>query len=130
VVHSRDVEDCGGAPRKKFTLKPAKIPYITIWQYWLVNAKPKKAFRLILNAFKKFLQNLKKNFYWLSACLMPSDSHNSTMAKSTGLIFLLFNVASAREVPFAIGVCWRIRSRDHVIQDRNPGYWRTRSLST
>jgi len=33
---------------------------------------------------------------------MPSDSRNSTMAKSTGLIFSLFNVASAREVPFAI----------------------------
>jgi len=33
---------------------------------------------------------------------MPSDSHNSTMAKAMGLIFSLFNAASAREVPFAI----------------------------
>jgi len=33
---------------------------------------------------------------------MPSDSHNSTMAKATGLIFSLFNAASAREIPFAI----------------------------
>jgi len=33
---------------------------------------------------------------------MPSDSCNSTMAKATGLIFSLFDVASAREVPFAI----------------------------
>jgi len=33
---------------------------------------------------------------------MPSDSRNSTMAMATGLIFSLFNVASAREVPFAI----------------------------
>jgi len=33
---------------------------------------------------------------------MPSDSRNSTMAKATGLIFSLFNVASTREVPFAI----------------------------
>jgi len=33
---------------------------------------------------------------------MPSDSRNSTMAKATGLIFSLFDVASAREVPFAI----------------------------
>jgi len=33
---------------------------------------------------------------------MPSDLRNSTMAKATGLIFLLFNVASAREVPFAM----------------------------
>jgi len=57
VVHSRDIKDCGGAPRRKFTLKPAKIPCITIWQYWLGNTKPKKAFRLILNTLKKLLQN-------------------------------------------------------------------------
>jgi len=36
---------------------------------------------------------------------MPSDSHNSTIAKATGLIFSLFSVASAREVPFAIPLC-------------------------
>jgi len=33
---------------------------------------------------------------------MLSYSRNSTMAKATDLIFLLFNVALAREVPFAI----------------------------
>ena len=33
---------------------------------------------------------------------MPSDKRNSIMAKATGLIFSLFNVASAREVPFGI----------------------------
>jgi len=33
---------------------------------------------------------------------MPSDSRTSTMANATGLIFSLFDVASAREVPFAI----------------------------
>ena len=33
---------------------------------------------------------------------MPSDEHNSITAKVTGLIFSLFNVASAREVPFGI----------------------------
>jgi len=33
---------------------------------------------------------------------MPSDLRNSTMAKGTGLIFSLFDVASAREVSFAI----------------------------
>jgi len=33
---------------------------------------------------------------------MPLDWRNSTMAKATGLTFLLFDVASAREVPFAI----------------------------
>jgi len=33
---------------------------------------------------------------------MPSDSRNSTMAKATDLTLSLFNVTSAREVPFAI----------------------------
>ena len=33
---------------------------------------------------------------------MPSDKRNSITAKATGLIFSLFNVASAREVPFGI----------------------------
>jgi len=33
---------------------------------------------------------------------MPSDSRNSKMAKATGFIFSLLNVASAREVPFAL----------------------------
>jgi len=36
---------------------------------------------------------------------MPSDSRNSTMAKAMGLIFSLFDIASAREVPFAIPLC-------------------------
>jgi len=80
-----------------------------MWQYWLGNTKLKKAFRLILNVFKKLLQNFlnKKNYLtefstdWLTACL-PADSRNSTMAKATSLIFSLFDVASAREVPFAI----------------------------
>jgi len=31
---------------------------------------------------------------------MPSDKRNSITAKATGLIFSLFDVASAREVPF------------------------------
>jgi len=33
---------------------------------------------------------------------MPSDSHNSTMAKAMGLICLLFDIASAQEVSFTI----------------------------
>ena len=33
---------------------------------------------------------------------MPSDKHNSTTAKTTGLTFLSFDIASAREVPFGI----------------------------
>jgi len=33
---------------------------------------------------------------------MPSVKRNSPTAKATGLIFSLFDVASAREVPFGI----------------------------
>ena len=33
---------------------------------------------------------------------MPSDKCNSITAKATGLIFSLFNIASAREVPFGM----------------------------
>jgi len=53
---------------------------------------------------KEFLKNYLTEFSTglLTACLMPSDSRNSIMAKTTGFIFSLFNVASAREMPFAI----------------------------
>ena len=33
---------------------------------------------------------------------MPSDKHNSITAKATGLMFSLFDVASAQDVPFGI----------------------------
>ena len=33
---------------------------------------------------------------------MPSDKHNSITAKATGFIFSLFDITSAREVPFGI----------------------------
>ena len=33
---------------------------------------------------------------------MPSDKHNSITAKAMGLIFSLFVIASAQEVPFGI----------------------------
>ena len=33
---------------------------------------------------------------------MPSDKRNSITAKATGFIFSLFDVTSAREVPFGI----------------------------
>ena len=33
---------------------------------------------------------------------MPSDKCNLVTAKATGLIFSLFDIASAREVPFSI----------------------------
>jgi len=35
--------------------KPAKIPCITMWQYWLGNTKP---FRLILNAATEFKKKI------------------------------------------------------------------------
>jgi len=41
-------------------------------------------------------------FFWLTNCLMPSDSRSSTIAKDMGLIFSLFGIASPRKVPFAI----------------------------
>jgi len=60
VVHSRDIEDCGGAPRRKFTLKPAKIPYITIWQYWLGNIL---SFQIDPKHFQKAATEFKKKNY-------------------------------------------------------------------
>ena len=36
---------------------------------------------------------------------MPSEQYNSIMAKATGLMFSLFDVASAREVPFDMPQC-------------------------
>jgi len=63
VVHSRDVEDCGGAPRRKFPLKPAKIPYIKMWQYWLGNTKPKKSFQIDPKHFQKVATEFIKKTY-------------------------------------------------------------------
>jgi len=64
VVHSRDVEDCGGAPRRKFTLKLAKTPYITIWQHWLgteYSVSPKN-FQIDPKRFQKVATEFKKNY--------------------------------------------------------------------
>ena len=72
-------------------------------QYWLGKTKPKQAFRSTRNAFNKFIKWI--IFYWLSkycSWLMPSDKRNLITAKATDLIFSLFDVASAREVPFGI----------------------------
>jgi len=57
-------EDCGGTPRRKFPLKPAKIPYITMWQYWFGNTKPKDWFQKVATEFKKKL--FYGIFYWLT----------------------------------------------------------------
>jgi len=62
VVHSRDVEDCGGTSQRKFTLTQAKIPYITMWQDWLGNTKPPKNFQIDPKCFQKVATGfLKKN---------------------------------------------------------------------
>ena len=65
-------------------------------QYWLGKTKPKQAFKSTWNAFKKLPQNLKQIvfnwiFYWLTS-----------VTRGYGLIFSLFDVASAWEVPFGI----------------------------
>jgi len=62
MVHSRDIKDCGGAPRRNFTLKPAKIPYIMMWQYWLGNTKSmQKSFQI--DRFQKVATELKKKLF-------------------------------------------------------------------
>jgi len=61
-----------------------------------------KSFQIDPKRFQKVAIQFKKNYLmYASAYLMPSDLCNSTMAKATGLIFLLLDVASAQEVPFA-----------------------------
>jgi len=49
-----------GAPQRKSTLKPAKIPYITMWQYWLGNTKPKKSFQIDPKHFQNVVTKFKK----------------------------------------------------------------------
>jgi len=76
-------------------------------QYWLAKTKLKLWPKYFQKVVMEFLKNHLTEFStdWLTKlthCLMPSDSHNSTMAKAMGLTFLLFNITSAQEVPFAI----------------------------
>ena len=72
-----------------------------------------KIFRSFLTHSKTLLQNFKNFlfswiFYWLTDSfspfltylLMPSDKRNLIMAVTTGLISLLFNVASSGDMPF------------------------------
>ena len=60
--------------------------------------KPKQTFRLTQNTL------LWKIFYLMNFLMnkwsMPSDKHNVIITKAMGLIFLLFDIASAWEVPF------------------------------
>jgi len=70
-------------------------------QYWLGKTKLSERSQQEKNYSMEFSTD------WLTCLtefLMPSDSHNLTMAKAMGLIFSLFNIASAREVPSAIAL--------------------------
>jgi len=49
-----------GRTMKKIHLKTNQNSLHNDMTVWLGNTKPKKAFRLILNAFKKLLENFKK----------------------------------------------------------------------
>jgi len=70
-------------------------------KYWLGMTKPKKAFKLTWNVFNNCYRIFLKKLEFSSDCL-PSDQHNSTMAKATHLIFSLFDVTPAWVVPFGI----------------------------
>jgi len=87
---------------KKISFKnQPHFSHTMMWQYWLSKTKPKKSSdqpeTLSIGCYR-----ILKIFYltefstdWLTAylptrppaSLMPSDSHNSTMAKAMGLIF-------------------------------------------
>ena len=62
VVYSRDHKGVGVAHEISPKKQP-QFPLTTIRQYWLGETKPKQAFRLIRNAFNKFLQNFKNNLF-------------------------------------------------------------------
>jgi len=103
--HSRG----GGEPWTKFTLKPATIFQMTMGQCWLGITKSKKLSGRLKMLSKCCYEIFKKNWIefstdWLTNYLMPSDKHNSIMARTMSLIFSLFNVASAQEVLSAISL--------------------------
>jgi len=60
VVHSRDNQEVGVAHEAKSPENYPNFPKTIMGQYWLGKTKPKQAFRLIRNAFKKLLRNYKK----------------------------------------------------------------------
>jgi len=80
VVHSRDVEDCAGALRRKSTLKLVNFSYIMVLQYWFGNSKPKKSFQIDPKRFQKVSTEFKKNYL----------TEFSTACLPACLIFLLF----------------------------------------
>ena len=57
VVHSRDDEEVGMAHEVKSLKNQLQFSQTTMGQYWLGKTKPKQAFRLTRNAFKKLQRN-------------------------------------------------------------------------
>ena len=61
--NSGDDEEVGVAQKVKSPKNQPQFSQTTMGQYWLAKTKPKQAFRLILNAFKKLPRNLKQNLF-------------------------------------------------------------------
>ena len=87
VLYSRDHKKVGVAHEITSPKNQPQFSQTAMRQYWL-------AFNKLLRNFKFFIL---RNFL-----LIPSDNRNSIMAKATGLIYSLFNVASSQGVPFGI----------------------------
>jgi len=71
-------------------------------QYWLGKTKPKKAFRLTWNAFKKLLWNLKKinltKFSdWLTACLRTSQAEATLNSEKIKPVHTALAIVKLRE---------------------------------
>ena len=95
-------------------IPPKNLPniyFLTTWKHWLSIAKPKNVFRSALSLCTICHEILKISYLtdflltdWLSDYLTDyltlSDKHNSTTTKAMRLISSLFNITSARDVPF------------------------------
>jgi len=63
VVHSRDNKEVGIAHEAKSPENQPQFSQTTMGPYWLGKTKPKEAFRLTQNAFKKLPRNFKKRLF-------------------------------------------------------------------
>ena len=61
MIHSRDDQEVSVAQEVKSPKNQPQFSQTKMGQYWLGKTKPKNAFRLTRNAFKKLLQNLKNH---------------------------------------------------------------------
>ena len=111
VLHIRDHGDLGFPSQKKTPKNLLHNSILAPWQYWLGKTKPKSAFSTILKASNKLFKKIFNGIFYcllaclpacLPACLMPPGKRNPITAKTMGLIFSLFDVASSRDVPFGI----------------------------